>query len=352
MSGEKTEKATPRRRQEERKKGNIFQSKELVTVASLLAMFHGLRILGPEMLRVLESTVTEFFILSAQTTGLIGEDARRFLVKGLWVFAQTALPMLLLCAAVTIIGTMAQTRMMFSTEAWSFKWERLNPLEGLKKMVSLRSLVELFKALIKIFLLVFLIYRQLVSRWTQIPRLMDGSPQQALVFLGSLLMAVVNVTAGVFLVVAIMDYFYQWWEFEKKIKMSKQDLKDEYKRTEGDPQLKGKIKEKQRQIAANRMMQKIPEADVVIRNPTHFAVAIAYDRSQGQAPRVLAKGADHLALKIIEIAQKHEVVITENRSLARGLYESVDLDQEIPEAFYQPVAEVLAVVYSLKEGKR
>lgn len=352
MSGEKTEKATPRRRQEERKKGNIFQSKDLVTVASLLAMFHGLRILGPEMLRILESTVVEFFLLSAQTTSLIGEDARRFLIKGLWVFAQTALPMLLLCASIAVVGTLAQTRLMFSTEAWAFKWNRLNPLEGMKRMISLRSLVELFKALIKILLLGFLIYRQLVQRWTQIPRLMDASPQQALAFLGNLLMAVVNVAAGIFLVLAIMDYFYQWWEFEKKIKMSKQDLKEEYKRTEGDPQLKGKIKEKQRQMAANRMMQKVPEADVIIRNPTHYAVAIAYDRNIGQAPRVLAKGADHLALKIIEIGEEHGVVITENRPLARGLYEGVELDQEIPEAFYQPVAEVLAVVYSLKEGKR
>lgn len=162
-------------------------------------------------------------------------------------------------------------------------------------------------------------------------------------------MAMVNSTVMIFVFLALADYLYQKWEYEKNLRMSKDEIKEEYKQTEGDPKIKGKIKEKQRQMAQRRMMQNVPNADVIIRNPTHYAVAIQYDPTKGQAPVVVAKGVDRVALRIVEIAEESGVMTIENKPLARGLYDTVDLEREIPEQFYQAVAEVLAFVYSLKK---
>ncbi len=167
-----------------------------------------------------------------------------------------------------------------------------------------------------------------------------------------MIMSIVNAVAGVFIFLAIVDYGYQWWEYEKSLRMSKQDIKEEYKQMEGDPQIKGKIRELQQKRAMSRMMQAVPTADVVIRNPTHFAVAVKYTPKQNTAPVVVAKGADNVAMKIVEIAEQNGVTVTENKPLARGLFESVNIDMEIPEHFFQPVAEVLAFVYSLKKRDR
>ena len=180
---------------------------------------------------------------------------------------------------------------------------------------------------------------------------MDESIGATLAFIGDSLMTLVNTVGIIFLVVGVFDYLYQWWDYEKNLRMSKQEIKEEYKQSEGDPQVKGKIKEKQRQMASMRMMQKVPEADVIIRNPTHYAVAIKYDPEKDRAPVVVAKGADHVAFRIIEIGEKNGVHITENRPLARGLYEAVEIDMEIPAKFYQAVASILAVVYKMNKKK-
>lgn len=349
MAGEKTEKATPRRREEERKKGNVFQSRDVVIVASLLILFNSLKIIGPSILENLQEMMVTFLNSTAQKSRIISEDSSQILIKGLMVYTKTALPLLLMSALVSILFTLAQTKLLFTTKSMEFKFSRLNPLEGIKKMFSLRSLVELSKSVIKISILIYIIYSQLIARMIKIPRIMDLTMQQTLVFLGESIIAVVNTAGAIFLFVAAFDLFYQWWEYEKNIRMSKQDIKEEYKRTEGDPLIKGKIKEKQRQMAMSRMMQSVPEADVIIRNPTHYAVAIKYNNQTNKAPLVLAKGADHVALRIISVATAHDIMLTENKALARGLYESVEINQEIPEKFYQPVAEVLAYVYSLKK---
>ena len=178
---------------------------------------------------------------------------------------------------------------------------------------------------------------------------MDGSVIGAFSFIGDTVVSLANTVGVAFLFLAAFDYLYQWWDFEKNLRMSKQELKEEFKQTEGDPQVKGKIKERQQQQARQRMMQNVPNADVVIRNPTHYAVAIQYNPHQNNAPVVIAKGMDSLALRIVKVAQEHDIITMENKPLARGLYETVDLDREIPEQFYQPVAEVLAFVYNLKK---
>ena len=349
MAGEKTEKATPKRRQDERKKGNVFQSREIGVVFSLLASFYGLKLLAPYILRALEWSIRNYFYQAATVDEIITSDAIRYFIQGCGVFAVAAMPLLLVCGAVSVIATLAQTRGLFTMKSAAPKFSRLNPIEGIKKMFSMRGVVELLKSLAKIIVLGYIIWLQFRDEFWAFPRLMDMEPLQGMAFTTNIVLEIAKSAAIVMAFVAAADYFYQWWDYEKNLRMSKQELKEEYKQTEGDPQVKGKIRERQQAQARQRMMQKVPGADVVIRNPTHFAVALKYDPQRSSAPVVVAKGADSLALRIVAVAQENGVFITENKPLARGLYEAVDLDREIPDRFYQPVAEVLAFVYSLKK---
>ena len=349
MAGEKTEKATPKRRQDERKKGNVFQSREIGVVFSLLVSFYGLKLLAPYILRALEWSIRNYFYQAATVDEIITSDAIRYFIQGCGVFAVAAMPLLLVCGAVSVIATLAQTRGLFTMKSAAPKFSRLNPIEGIKKMFSMRGVVELLKSLAKIIVLGYIIWLQFRDEFWAFPRLMDMEPLQGMAFTANIVLEIAKSAAIVMVFVAAADYFYQWWDYEKNLRMSKQELKEEYKQTEGDPQVKGKIRERQQAQARQRMMKKVPGADVVIRNPTHFAVALKYDPQRSSAPVVVAKGADSLALRIVAVAQENGVFITENKPLARGLYEAVDLDREIPDRFYQPVAEVLAFVYSLKK---
>lgn len=349
MPGEKTEKATPKRKQDERKKGNVFFSREAVTVATLLASFYGFRLLAPSIVTTLEEMIAKYIALGAGDTPLGAEGMRELLVDGCLCFAKTALPLLLICCAAAVLITMAQTKMLFSTKAIAFKGERINPLSGLKKMFSMQGLVELVKAIAKICVLGAIIYAVLRKELFLLPRLMDMGPGAALARTGELVMSIVSKAGVAFLALAAADYLYQWWHYEKNLRMTKQEIKEEYKELEGDPQVKGRIRNLQQQRARRRMMQNVPSADVVIRNPTHFAVAIRYDMGRDRAPVVVAKGADSLALRIVSVAQEHGVYVTENKPLARALYQAVEVEQEIPEEFYQALAQVLAFVYSLKK---
>ncbi|MBU9739379.1 flagellar biosynthesis protein FlhB [Diplocloster agilis] len=346
---EKTEKATPKRRKDERKKGNVFLSQDMVTVFSLLALFNGLKLLAPTIYRELKYCIELFFNYAGTLYPVSASNVNDKLAKAMLIFFQAALPLLLLSVAVAVIVTFLQTRLMVSMDALKFKMSRINPLKGFKRLFSIRSVVELLKALIKISVLGVVIYIYLKDRIVQFMRLMDGSVIGAFSFIGDTVVSLANTVGVAFLFLAAFDYLYQWWEYEKNLRMSKQEIKEEYKQTEGDPQVKGKIREKQRQMASRRMMQKVPEADVIIRNPTHFAVALSYRPEQNRAPVLLAKGADRVAFKIIEIGEANGICILENRPLARGLYENVELDMEIPEEFYQAVAEVMALVYRMRD---
>jgi len=349
LAGEKTEKATPKRKQDERKKGNVFQSREVVVVFSLLASFYGLKFLSPYVMGALERGITEFFDTAATVPEVGYGEVINYFIQACGIFLIASMPMLLICSGVTIVCTMAQTRGLFTMKSAAPKFNRLNPIEGIKKMFSLRGVVELIKSILKIIILGYIIWIQFRDAFWTFPRLMDMEPMQGMAFTGNMVLEIAKTAAIVMVFVAAADYLYQWWDYEKNLRMSKQELKEEYKQTEGDPQVKGKIRERQQAQARQRMMQKVPGADVVIRNPTHFAVALKYDPNRNSAPVVIAKGADSLALRIVAVAQENGVYVTENKPLARGLYEAVDLDREIPDRFYQPVAEVLAFVYSLKK---
>ena len=349
MAGEKTEKATPKRKQEERKKGNIFKSLDLVAAFSLLITFYSLKLLGPLIIQSIQALILQYFKAAGVQKTITDADTKIFLLDGIRVFAITALPLLVISGFVAIVFTMAQTRMLVTTDAIKFKFSHLNPLNGLKKMFSLRSFVELVKASAKIAVLLYIVYKKLIDFLPHFRTLVDMDITGGLAVLSDFIMSIVLTAGIVFLLLGVLDYTYQWWEYEKNLRMSKQEIKEEYKHTEGDPLIKGKIREIQRKQAMSRMMQSVPKADVVIRNPTHYAVAVSYNPDKNRAPVVLAKGADMVALRIIEVAEASKVTTLENRPLARGLYEAVDLGREIPEQFYQPVAEVLAFVYSLKE---
>lgn len=347
--GEKTEKATPKRMQDERKKGNIFQSHEFVIVASLLGMFYVMKWMGSYLTTTLQDNVRYFFALSATKTTLGGGDLNSILVQSLTVFAKTALPLLLLSGLIAVGLTLAQTKLLFTMESTKFKFSKLNPINGIKKMFSMRGLVELLKSMIKISVLGYILYKEYSKRFMIFPNLIDMEAGEVIDFAVDFVMTLVNSTVMIFVFLALADFLYQKWEYAKNLRMSKEEIKEEYKQTEGDPKVKGKIKEKQRQMAMSRMMQSVPNADVVIRNPTHYAVAIQYSPDKNRAPMVVAKGADQVALRIVKVAEENGVMTIENKPLARGLYDTVDLEREIPEQFYQAVAEVLAFVYSLKK---
>lgn len=349
MPGEKTEKATPKRRQDERKKGNVFQSKEIVTVSSMIALFFVVKLLGPFVISQMQDAVSHFIVLAASQETLTQSDLNAMFLKSCTTVLLSIGPIMAASILIAIAITMAQTKGLVSSKGFEFKFSKLNPLKGIKNMFSLRGLIELLKSIIKIVVLGIIIYNVLADELPLLPRLMDMSSEQAIAIVGNIIFSIVKMSAIIFAFLAAFDYMYQWWEYEKNLRMSKEDIKEEYKNTEGDPQIKGKIKQKQQAMSRRRMMQQVPTADVVIRNPTHFAVALKYEALKSAAPVVVAKGADSLALKIVAIAEENGVYVMENRPLARALYANVELEEEIPDQFYQAVAEVLAFVYSLKK---
>lgn len=295
----------------------------------------------------MEDGIKYFFGLLISMPVITDAELNPIFIKSVTIFTMSAMPLLLISGFVAIIFTIVQTKMLVTP--MKFKMDRMNPIQGFKRMFSMRGLFELAKSLIKICVIAYIIYTKFEERILTLPRLIDMEPMQALSYTGEFVMDIVTTTAGIFVFLAVVDYFYQWWDYEKNLRMSKDEIKEEYKQTEGDPQVKGRIKEKQRQMARSRMMAAVPGADVIVRNPTHFAVAIKYSPDKSRAPMVVAKGADNVALRIVKIGEENGVTTVENKPLARALFEAVDIEQEIPEEFYQPVAEVLAFVYSLKK---
>lgn len=348
-SGEKTEQATPKRKTDERKKGNVFLSQEAVTVATMLASFAILKALGSTMLGQLQYSLRDFINLGATMETVSKDDVSQLFIKGCITFAIGALPVALICSAAAVALTLAQTKFLFSAKGFAFKANRMNPLNGIKNLFSMRGVMELIKSILKILLLGIIVWNVLNGWILQLPRMMDMQVGQAFANICDTVFNMAIQVSVVFVALAAFDYFFQWWDYNKKLRMTKQEVKEEYKETEGDPQIKGQIKDRQQAMSRRRMMQNVPNADVVIRNPTHVAVAIQYDPKKSRAPVVVAKGLDSLALRIVAVAEENGVYITENVPLARGLYAAVDLDQEIPEKYYKTVAEVLAFVYKLKK---
>ncbi|MBD5112531.1 MAG: flagellar biosynthesis protein FlhB [Ruminococcaceae bacterium] len=348
MAGEeKTEKATPKKRRDQRKEGNVLQSKEIVTAASVLGLFAAVRLLAGFMVRnILGYTATVYEV--SGTYELNPDTVMPLIVNMMTVFVAVVGPVCAVAMLLGIIPTIAQTRGLFTMKALKPKFSRLNPLEGIKKMFSMQAIVGVLKGLIEVAVIGYMIFNEIQKRMPTILSLMDVGLMQGLTYAALSIFDLVMLICVLLVFVAAGDFLFQWWQFEKKLKMSKQEVKEEFKQMEGDPQVKSKIKQRQQQMAQSRMMQEVPGADVIIRNPTHYAVALKYDQDKNRAPIVVAKGKDHLAMKIVEIAEKNDVYCMENPPLARTLYAEVDLGREIPYELYDAVAEVLTVVYREK----
>ena len=322
-------------------------SRDVVAVATLLGSLVMLRAMsGVVMQRAEDILYTCFDYIGRSYAGFLPTIGRELALKCLTAIAVVAGPFLLVTLILSVVATFAQTRMLVTTEPLKPKLSKLNPLSGFKRLFSLNSVVELIKNLIKISILLYLIYDYFTTVVVSFGRFLDMELNQAAEILFEDIFQLVLRVVVAFTAVAFFDYLYQRWEYERKLRMSKQEIKEEYKQMEGDPQVKGKIKEIQRRRAQQRMMQQVPGADVVIRNPTHVSVALRYKPEKDNAPVLVAKGLDELALRIVKVAEENHVTVVENVPLARSLYAAVDLGREITPDFYGPVAEIL--VYVLK----
>ncbi|GAX90539.1 flagellar biosynthesis protein FlhB [Effusibacillus lacus] len=347
FAGEKTEKPTPRRLQEARKKGQVPRSPELQSALILLGSILIIKMMSgfyiDNFLSYMKHSLTAN--LTLQLTE--GNAGRLFADMGL-VSVKFTLPIVAIVFVIGFMTAYLQVGSHFTVEPIIPKLEKMDPIQGVKRIFALRTLVELAKSIIKILLVGYLVYDSIVSEIGSLSNLSRMDIPSILSVVGGITFEILWKSALLLLVLAIFDFFYQRYDHERSLRMSKEDIKDEFKKTEGNPTIKGKIKERQRAMAMRRMMQEVPKADVVITNPTHFAVAIQYDGDKMEAPVVIAKGTDDLAQRIKQIAKENGVVLVENKPLAQTLYKTVEIGETIPQELFQAVAEVLAYVYRLK----
>lgn len=340
--GEKTEQATPRRRQDARKKGQVARSPELSGAVALLAMIVTLHAtLGGEglivYLRHSLSTLPDQLSGSPEVAQA-SREALLVLIRSVGISIAVA------CGA-GAAASLAQVGFLWTAHPVLPDFNRINPLAGASRLLGAKGAIEAAKALAKVVIVGWVVYSTLHGHLPTLLSLITLPTVALLSAVGSLLYALCLRVAVVFLVIAAFDYGYQRWDYEKSLRMSKEEIKQEFKQSEGDPHIKAQIRQRQRAAATRRMMQDVPKADVVITNPTHFAVALAYDAAGMAAPKVLAKGQDLVAARIREIASEHDIPLYENPPLARALHKEVEIGHEIPAALYAAVAEVLAYVY-------
>lgn len=348
--GEKTEDATTKRLQDARKEGQVAKSQELITAAMLFALFLAIKIfvgyIADQLLKSFTSiySTISVYAIEKPTTNFGAAIINQAMID----VVVTVFPILLISTALAIAMNIFQVKWQVTAKPLKPKFNKINPISGFKKIFSLDKLFELVKSIAKIGIIFYLAYSTLKDDVDKIAILYELGLMQAVSLISSIVIDMGIRISAFYLLLGLADYIYHRLKFKKDMKMSKQEVKDEYKQQEGDPQVKGRIKSKMRETSMRRMMQSMPEADVVITNPTHFACAIKYDKEKSAAPILIAKGADYLAQKIKEVAKENNVPIVENKALARMLYYNVDIDSEIPAELYQMTAEVLAYVYQLK----
>jgi flagellar biosynthetic protein FlhB len=347
---ERTEQATPKKRLESRKKGQVAQSKEISSVLILITSLGIFFFAGSWIFW----NLSEFFTGFYQNIGTLrlnnASDASALFFelykKGLTILLPILLPILL----AGLVANIAQVGFEIHSEAIGFKFSKLNPISGMKKFVSLKSLVELAKSIAKILLIGGVAGLVIKGEMQHFPALIHQEVGQILVFISKIAFKIFFYVSLVLIILAVVDYVYQRWQFEEDLKMTKQEVKDERKQTEGDPKVKARIRSIQMEMAQRRMMEAVPEADVVITNPTHLAIAIKFDAQSMVAPTILAKGAGFVAEQIKEIATENRVPLVEDKPLAQTLYKMVEVGDFIPLELYRAVAEILAYVYRLKGG--
>lgn len=351
--GEKTEEATPKKLEDARKEGQVSKSKDLGNFVMLFFLFLILKIflsyMGGGLLdsfSIIYRRIPDMIANHCENfnLGFIGHILRLMMGKILLIL----LPTLAIGVLVSFLMDLVQVKWKVTTKPLMPKFSKLNPINGFKRIFSTKTLVELVKSIAIIAVIVLLTYLELKGKISYLFLLYQMSVFDALGWIGTMIINLGMKISVVLLIIGFADLYYQKRKFKEDMKMTKQEVKDEYKNAEGDPQIKGQIRKKMQQASMRRMMQSVPKADVVITNPTHFAVAIQYDSKLASAPIVVAKGEDYLAQRIKETAREHDVEIVENKPLARALYYNVDIGGLVPPELYQAVAEVLAFVYKVK----
>lgn len=361
--GEKTEVPTAKKLNDARKEGQVAKSKEIITALMLLALFVVIKFyignLGQQMIECFSEFYDLFGkIISNSEYGMRMVDATGVVSLGLTTVLNMIVPFIALAVVIAILGNALQQKWMVTTKPLQPKLSKISPISGLKRMFNVKQLFEVGKSVAMIAVMSYVIYTTVKDKLGVLYTFYNISLYEALEIVGNIIVDLGIKISAVFLVIGFVDLIYQRHKFKEDMKMTKQEVKDEFKNTEGDPQVKGQIRRRMQQVSRRRMMEALPQADVVITNPTHFAVALKYEANKGQAPVVIAKGADYLAFDIKAKAKEYGIEIVENKPLARILYNNVEIGAQIPPELYQAVAEVLAFVYSLKnnynmdEGRR
>ncbi|MDX9731087.1 MAG: flagellar biosynthesis protein FlhB [Bdellovibrionales bacterium] len=344
---EKTEEAIQQRREDFRKRGQVAQTRELASVLALLGSALLLWVLGRFLLQQVSDLIT-------YTLGLnLVEAIRSNQFKPIVFFALTKMafligPILLMLAVLSIASTVLQVGLLHNEEAMNFNLDKINPINGFKRIFSMKSVVEGIKSLLKLVLVMAVVYWLVKDEMQVLPRLSFLSVEQIMSYTGSLTVKLLAGPGTFMATIAIADYLFQRWDLEKQMRMSKQEVKEEHKSREGDPMIKARIRRIQREMSSKRMMQDIPKADVIVTNPTHIACALVYDPATMAAPQLIAKGSGAIAEKIKEIARENGVPVMENKPLARALFKTLKIGQTVPRELFTAVAQVLSYVYRLK----
>lgn len=353
QGGEKTEPATQKKLDDARKEGQVAKSKEIASGLGLVALFLVLKFwassMGTQFLEMFHAVYGRI----PEMTNLVGGTGPSTAATQIFRFAALRtvlilLPIFIIGYLVAFLSDYVQVQWKPTAKPLKPKLSKLNPLNGFKRIFSVNSLVELLKSIAKIFLIGYVSYSYLIERQNNLLLLYDISLIQAIAFIGETVINLGLRISLLFMIIAAADFAFQKYKFAKDMRMTKQEVKEEFKNQEGNPEIKGRIRQKMREASQRRMMQALPQADVVITNPTHYAVALKYDQDIAPAPFVIAKGEDYLALKIKEVAKENRIEIVENKPLARMLYANVNIDEQVPPELYSAVADVLAYVYHVQ----
>jgi flagellar biosynthesis protein FlhB len=350
FAGEKTERATPKRRNEARKEGNIPKSPDLTSAVTLVTVLVALRLLGPGIWRSWTQTMTDGF--NHITADPLTPNKLIALFDGyLWLSVRMMAPLLGVALLIGLMTAVAQVGPTFLPNLLLPDFKRINVISGFMRLWNLKSVVELFKSIVKLAVVGGLAYIAAQGIMKKLPALMTTDVSTMVPIMGQVVFQLALEISAAFLVLAFTDFLFKRYDFEKSIRMSKDEIKQENKNAEGDPRIKSNIRQRGRALAFRRMMQEVPKADVVVTNPTHFAIALKYDSNKMSAPIVVAKGADEVAWRIRQVARDSEVPLVENKPLAQTLYKSVEIGAGVPPELFQAVAEILAYVYRLKNDR-
>lgn len=348
---ERTEQATPKRREDARKKGQVAKSRDLPGALAMIAAGMFFWMAGGHMIEGAASIMRSGFsnVVRADITP---SQFHRLFMDTAQSGIQLLLPLMLVMLVVGVTANVMQTGPLLSMAPLAPKWSKISPAKGLKRLLSAQTIMELVKSILKILLVGVTVYMVVRGEVDHLPGLAAADLATLLPYLGTVSLRIVLTTGFLMLVLGVIDYGFQRYQHEKQMRMTKQEIKREMKEMEGDPMVRARVRSLQREAAKKRMMADVPRADVVVTNPTHLAIALKYDAGAMAAPKVVAKGAGHIAAKIREIAKASGVPVLEDKPLARTLYKGVEIGQEIPANLYHAVAEILAFVYRLNDKQR